>query len=122
MPAWLKHFFPTVNKPIDNIGIWWAVFGPSGVLSVIFGWAASAFTPIAQYGWGAIIFAGVGAACVVMFAASALMIAWRYLIPLHPTPNDESTASTAGLLETRDSELQQIHARLDDLTTTVINL
>jgi hypothetical protein len=81
MPSWLKRF-PSLTNRIDKVGIWWAVFGPGGVLSVIMGWAASAFTPIAELGRGAIIFAGVGAACVIMFAASALLVAWRYFNPL----------------------------------------
>jgi len=85
MFGWIRSI-PGLTKRVDGIGIWWAVFGPGGVLSVIMGWAASAFTPIEQLGWGAVVFAGVGAACVVMVAVSALLIGWRYF---HPLPEEQ---------------------------------
>jgi len=63
--AW-RNRFPTLDQTINRAGYWWAVFGPGGVLSVIMSAAAKYFTPIAELGWGAVIFAGVGAACVMI--------------------------------------------------------
>jgi hypothetical protein len=82
---------------LDRLGYWWTVFGPIAVLSVLMSGIATGFASIAQYGWGAIIFAGVGAACVMMFAASALMVSWRHFDPLPnqpATPGERPEAST----------------------------
>jgi hypothetical protein len=83
--AW-RDRFKKADISVDRLGYWWAVFGPSGVLSVLMSWIATGFTPIARYGWGAIVFAGVGAACIIMIAASALMVSWRYFNPIPKQP------------------------------------
>ena len=44
---------------LDRLGYWWTVFGPIAVLSVLMSGIATGFSSIAQYGWGAIVFAGV---------------------------------------------------------------
>ena len=84
---------------VDRFGYWWAVFGPIGVLSVLMSGIATGFTSIAQYGWGAIVFSGVGAACVIMFAATALMVSWRYFNPL---PNQPATPGEGQEVSTQD--------------------
>jgi hypothetical protein len=61
---------------------------------------ATGFTSIAQYGWGAIIFAGVAAACAIMFAASALMVSWRYFNPLPKQPTTPSEGQEVSTLDT----------------------
>src|SRR5271168_4033105 len=81
-----REEFNKADISMDPLGYWWTVFGPIGVLSVLMSGIATGFTSIAQYGWGAIVFAGVGAACVIMFAASALMVSWRYFNPLPNQP------------------------------------
>ena len=101
--GWREGFKKT-DISVDRLGYWWAVFGPSGVLSVLMIGIATGFTSIAQYGWGEIVFAGVGAACVIMFAASALMVSWRYLNPL---PKQPATPS-----EGREVSTQEISSRL----------
>ena len=121
MLAWIKRG-PGLTKPVDNIGIWWAVFGPGGVLSVIMGWAASFFTPIAQYGWGAVVFAGVGAACVIMFAVSALLIAYRYFRPLTPQAQSDAVNTPNQPSEAVTQEIQEIREKISDLTKTMVNL
>src|SRR5580704_12320482 len=99
-----REEFNKADISMDPPGYWWAVFGPSVVLSVLMSVIATGFTSIAQYGWGAIVFAGVGAACVIMFAASALMVSWRYFNPL---PNQPATPS-----ESREVSTQDISSRL----------
>ena len=91
----------------DRLGYWWAVFGPSGVLSVLMSGIATEFTSITQYGWGAIVFVGVGAACVITFAASALMVSWRYFNPL---PKQPATPS-----EGQEVSAQHISSRLAEI-------
>lgn len=117
MLAWIKKI-PGLTKPFDNIGIWWAVFGPSGVLSVIMSWAASGFEPVARYGWGAIVFAGVGAACVIMIAVSVLLIGWRYFHPLARQIENEDLGQQAST----GADTQELNDRISDLTTTMVNL
>jgi hypothetical protein len=94
-----REEFKKIDISLDRLGYWWTVFGPIGVLSVLMSGIATGFTSIAQYGWGAIVFAGVGAACVVMFSASALMVSWRYFEPL---PNQPATPGEGQEVSTQD--------------------
>jgi hypothetical protein len=94
-----REEFKKIDISLDRLGYWWTVFGPIGVLSVLMSGIATGFTFIAQYGWGAIVFAGVGAACVVMFSASALMVSWRYFEPL---PNQPATPGEGQEVSTQD--------------------
>jgi hypothetical protein len=93
MAAWRKHVNKT-DRSVNRLGYWWAVFGPGGALAVVMSTAASYLAPVYQYGWGAVVFAGVGAACVIMLAASALLAAWRYFHPLS-SPNEPEYAESA---------------------------
>jgi hypothetical protein len=95
-----REGFEKSGISVDRPGYWWTVFGPIGVLSVLMSGMAAGFTSIAQYGWGAIVFAGVGAACVMMFAASALMVSWRYFNPL---PKQPTTSGEGQEVSTRDT-------------------
>jgi hypothetical protein len=104
--GWREDFNKT-DISADRLGYWWTIFGPSAVLSVLMSGIAAGFTSIAQYGWGAIVFAGVGAACVIMFAASALMVSWRYFNPL---PKQPATPS-----ESREVSTQDISSRLAEI-------
>jgi hypothetical protein len=82
---------------------------------------ATGFTSVAQYGWGAIVFAGVGAACVIMFAASALMVSWRYFYPLPQQPatpsegQEVSTQHISSRLAEAERGIAQNKASLEEL-------
>jgi hypothetical protein len=108
---------------MDPLGYWWTVFGPIGVLSVLMSGIATGFTSIAQYGLGAIVFAGVGAACVIMFAASALMVSWRYFSPLQKQPaipsegQDVTTQDTSSRLAEAERGIAQNKAGLQEVRT-----
>jgi hypothetical protein len=94
--GWREEFNKT-DISADRLGYWWTIFGPMAMLSILMSGIAAGFTSISQYGWGAIIFAGVGAACAIVFAASAFMVSWRYLNPisnLPPTPSESRNVST----------------------------
>lgn len=45
-------------------------------------WVASAFDVVASHGWGAVVFAGMGATCSLVLIGSFGLIAWRYFHPL----------------------------------------
>jgi hypothetical protein len=104
--GWREEFNKT-DISADQLGYWWTIFGPMAMLSVLMSGIAAGFTSIAQYGWGAIIFAGVGAACVIVFAASAFMVSWRYLNPLPKQPAAPS--------ESREMSTQDISSRLAEI-------
>jgi hypothetical protein len=44
-------------------------------------WAASNITPLAEYGWGSFVFAGLVAACTISLVMSTSLVAWRYFNP-----------------------------------------
>jgi hypothetical protein len=108
---------------VGRLGYWWAVFGPIGVLSVLMSGIATGFTSVAQYGWGAIVFSGVGAACVIMFAATALMVSWRYFNPLPKQPatpgegQEVSTQDISSRLAEAERGIAQNKASLEELRT-----
>jgi hypothetical protein len=90
---------------------------------VVMSGIAAGFRSIAEYGWGAIIFAGVGAACLVMFAASVLMVSWRYFNPLPKQPStpgegrEVATGDISSRLTEADRGIAQNKADLSDLRT-----
>lgn len=86
--GWLLKRFSGVTKPVDGIGIYWAVFGPGGVLSVIIGWASAYFEPIARLGWGAVVLTGALAGCVACLVISTVLVSWRYFRPLSAMPRE----------------------------------
>jgi hypothetical protein len=118
-----REEFNKADISMDPPGYWWAVFGPIGLLSVLMSGIAAGFTSIAQFGWGAIVFAGVGAACVIMFAASALMVSWRYFNPLQKPPaipsqvQDVSTQDTSRRLAEAERGIAQNTAGLQEVRT-----
>jgi hypothetical protein len=64
----------------------------SGAMS----WLASYIAPIAQYGWAAVVLAGIGIACVIALIVSAVLVAWRYFHPLSiPSTDHEAQAVDA---------------------------
>lgn len=69
-----------VNQTVSSITSWVEFIGWLGVAAVMT-WAASAFSTIAEQGWGAVVFAGIGAACVVSLCVSASLVAWRWFYP-----------------------------------------
>jgi hypothetical protein len=104
-----REGFEKNDISVDRLGYWWAVLGPTMVLAVVMSAIAAGFTSIAEYGWGAIIFAGVGAACLIVFAASALMVSWRYFNPLpkQQTTSGEGREVATGDLSSRLAEAER---------------
>jgi len=84
---------------------------------------ATGFTSVAQHGWGAIVFSGVGAACVIMFAVTALMVSWRYFNPLAKQPaasaegQEASPPDISSRLAAVERGIAQNKASLEELRT-----
>jgi hypothetical protein len=62
--------------------VYWAAF--IALVSAPMSWVASYIAPIAKYGWGAVVFAGVGAACAITLVICGVLVAWRFFHPLSP--------------------------------------
>jgi hypothetical protein len=74
-----------ILQKIDEIVrrfVYWITF--FGLVWTAMSWVAAHITWISEYGWGAVVFAGVGAACVVTLVASGVLVAYRYFNPLSP--------------------------------------
>lgn len=104
------RLFRRTDAPAGRVADWTTVvqlvgyFGGSAVLS----WLASTVDPIMQYGWGAVILAGLAAALVVSLVISAGLVAWRLFRPL---PQIELPVSQAAL--TNAEEIREKHAELE---------
>src|ERR1700730_12992135 len=85
----MRKFWQVFQKIDENINriVYWNAF--LVLASAIMTWAASYITPLYQYGSGARVFAGVGAACCIMLVFSVTLVAWRYFYPLPKQPNTQ---------------------------------
>jgi hypothetical protein len=77
--AWIAPIVWFGDEIVRRIVYWTAFFV---LVSATMSWVASYITPISQYGWGAVVFAGIGMACVITLSASGAFAAWRYFNPL----------------------------------------
>jgi hypothetical protein len=118
---WLKK----IDENIARIVRWAAFFG---LVSAAMSWVANYITPLHQYGWGAAVFAGVGAACVITLVASGTLVAWRYFNPLPERPVALSQGQEAPLddvlnrVAETERGIAQNKASLDELRTEVAML
>jgi hypothetical protein len=88
MHAWLKKHFPRIDREVSRFADWATALGILAVaLVAAMTWAASSISDLAQHGWGAVVFAGLGMACLIVLSISAGAIAWRWFYPL-PTQQD----------------------------------
>jgi hypothetical protein len=74
--------FQKIDENVRRFVTWITFFG---IVSAAMSWAAAYIIPITKYGWGAVVFAGVGAACGVTLVGSCALMAWRYFNPI-PDP------------------------------------
>src|SRR5580700_3704023 len=99
MWKWLKRLW-TAGDAAVRIH---AVYTLLGIIATIFAALAVAMSVIANwvtdlhstYGLGAVIFVGIGAACVIVLVISAALVAWRFFNPLPKTKTDGDAALTA---------------------------
>jgi hypothetical protein len=81
---WKKGWerFLQLTGGADKVGIWWTVFGPSGVLVTLYAPVLNAFDPIAKNGWAAVVLSSIILTLVTMVVISLLLISLRYFRPL----------------------------------------
>jgi hypothetical protein len=77
--AWIAPIVWLGDEIVRRIVYWTAFFV---LVSAAMSWLASYITPVARYGWGAIVFVGIGAACVITIVSSGALVAWRFFKPL----------------------------------------
>jgi hypothetical protein len=77
--AWIAPIVGFGDEIVRRVVYWSAFFG---LVSAAMSWVAAHITPISQYGWAAIVFTGIGAACAVLLVVSGALVAWRYFNPL----------------------------------------
>ena len=78
--AWVAHSIIWFgDEVVRRIVYFYAFFV---LVSAAMSGVASYITPIAQYGWGAVVFAGIGMACVITLAGSGAVAAWRFFKPI----------------------------------------
>jgi len=79
MRGHLLQNFTKIDDTVRRIGSWFTFFS---IVSAAMSWVASYIAPIYKYGWGAVVFAGIGSACAITLVASGALVAWRYFNPL----------------------------------------
>ncbi|ANY77652.1 hypothetical protein BB934_04900 [Microvirga ossetica] len=117
MAGW--RFFYKTDRSVDRIGYWAGVFGPGGLLATLMTWAASAFEPIARYGWGGIVIAGAVLGCFVVLTIAAGLIAWRQFNPLPASPGSTNALSNEASISEGHAvsgQIQKLQERLEGLT------
>jgi hypothetical protein len=102
MRPWLKKHFPFIDENVDRIG-YWAGFG--ALVWTIMSAIISSISSISQYGWGAVVLAGLGVACIFVLVISICLIAWRYFNPLPPLkPSAEPRSANAAAPSSPEAE------------------
>jgi hypothetical protein len=82
MRAWVKQHFPAIDRFADRFGYWGAFFA---AIWFAMSWIASSISGLAQFGWGAVVFAGLAVACLTALSVSVSLALYRYFNPLPPT-------------------------------------
>lgn len=115
MRSWLKQHFPFVDKWVDRSGYWQP---PLLLLWGGMSWAASSISTLAQFGWGAVVLAGLAVACLAALLISASLALYRYFRPLPLSESLGDHAPRFGVTE----EIGGLKTSIADLTATAINL
>jgi hypothetical protein len=113
---WAKKQFS--SPAIGHISNWAGVIGALGTVWATMTWAASGFSAIAQQGWGAVVFAGVGLTCLIAFASRALLPVAVYFWPPPPRP----PATAIQRQEATRQELSDINSSIQQLDRDAILL
>jgi hypothetical protein len=83
MRKWIAPLVWFGDEIVRRIVTWVAFFG---IVATVMSLAASYIMPIYKYGWGAVIFVGVGAACAIIIVISIALVAWRFFKPFPTSP------------------------------------
>jgi hypothetical protein len=80
----MGKIFQKLDENVRRFVTWVTFFG---IVSTAMSVAAYYIIPISKYGCGAVVFAGVGAACIISLVASCALVSWRYFKPIPVQPN-----------------------------------
>lgn len=79
----MGKIFQNLDENVRRFVTWVTFFG---IVSTAMSVVVSYIAPISQYGWGAVVFVGIGMACVITLAASGAFATWRYFNPIQQQP------------------------------------
>jgi hypothetical protein len=115
MRPWFKKHFPVIDENVDRIGYWASFIALVwSVMSAITGSISS----ISQYGWGAVVLAGLGVACIFALVVSACLVAWRYFRPLEKKATIPTAPPQDSWAADRQAVLELIH--LEDFVVNLV--
>jgi hypothetical protein len=107
--AWISTIIGFGDEIVGRVVYWFAFIG---LVSAPMSLVAAHITAISQYGWGVVVFAGIGISCAISLVASCALMAWRYFTPLP----EQSAASTL------EATLDQAKAQIEALAKEIENL
>ena len=85
-----RKFWSLLGRVSDAASVGQLLWGWTALVTLVSAlgtWAASTIEPVSNLGWGAVVFAGVGAACVLLILTAVNLFAWRYFKPLPASEN-----------------------------------
>jgi hypothetical protein len=101
--------FQKIDENVLRFVTWVTFFG---IVSAAMSGAAAYIIPITKYGWGAVVFAGVGAACGVTLVGSVALASWRYFKPI---PDRVESDRRALIAQARDFVSRTVRQNPDDI-------
>jgi hypothetical protein len=113
MRQFLKKHAPWIDRNVNRVGYWQTFF--AALLWPAMTGIAASIKPIAEIGWGAVVFTGLGVACIVALVVSACLVALRYhkSLPNSGTGEAGSEPKLAGI---------PLSQRLDNIDFTLLHL
>jgi hypothetical protein len=111
MLHWIKRF-PAVSQAVE-VSVAWVTF--FGLVAGAMTWVATSITGLYQYGWGAVVFAGTGVACVIILVISAAIAASRYFNPLPAASGAKSNNIPLDALRmSLNEQIQELASKIDE--------
>jgi hypothetical protein len=118
MRVWIKKHFPAIDRFVDRTGYWGAFFF-AGWLAM--SWIANSISGLAQFGWGAVVFAGLAVACLAVLSLTGSLALYRYFSPLPPAvPPVGASAVPKGIQ--LDALVDDVWEKFSDVNRTMVNL
>ena len=105
------RFFKFFQGVANSAGTWITIVGALG--TGVMTWVFRSIAFIAQYGWGAVVLSALVTTCVLAFAFSASLVAWRYFRPLQPPLPDTTDRASHKTDSFLDALHGEAHERLE---------
>jgi hypothetical protein len=117
MRAWIRKHFPAIDRFVDRTG-YWSAFFVAGWLAM--SWVANSISGLAQFGWGAVVFAGLAVACLAVLSLTGSLALYRYFSPL--PPGVPLVAASDAPKAIQPDSLMDVWQKFSDVNTTMVNL